>query len=110
MGGDFQPQGHAQVLMNIIDFGMSPQQAGEHPRVAHYDSSTPMGDKMKDGGSVILERFISPEVRQKLSEMGHTISDGYGTFGGYQGIWRKENPKRYFGGSDSRKDGCAIGY
>jgi gamma-glutamyltranspeptidase / glutathione hydrolase len=110
MGGDFQPQGHAQVLMNIIDFKMSPQQAGEQPRIAHYESSTPMGDKMKDGGEAILERFIDDKTRQKLEEMGHTVLKNHGAFGGYQGIWRKENPRRYFGGSDSRKDGCAIGY
>ena len=110
MGGDFQPQGHSQVLMNIIDFGMSPQQAGEQPRIAHYASSTPTGEAMKDGGEVILERFIDTATRQKLADMGHNVLDNYGTFGGYQGIWRKESPRRYFGGSDSRKDGCAIGY
>jgi len=110
MGGDFQPQGHAQVLMNIIDFGMSIQQAGEQPRAQHADSSTPTGLKMVDGGSVDLERGIGDDVRQKLAEMGHKVNPGVGSFGGYQGIWRKENPRRYFGGSDPRKDGCAIGY
>ncbi len=110
MGGDFQPQGHSQVLMNLIDYGMSPQQAGEFPRIAHYESSTPMGGIMKDGGEVIFERFIGDEVRQKLTDMGHKVLKSYGTFGGYQGIWRREEPRRYFGGSDSRKDGCAIGY
>ncbi len=110
MGGDFQPQGHSQVLMNIIDFGMSPQQAGEQPRIAHYAGSTPTGESMKYGGEVILERFIDSATRQKLSDMGHNVLGNYGTFGGYQGIWRKESPRRYFGGSDSGKDGCAIGY
>lgn len=110
MGGDFQPQGHAQVLMNIIDYGMSPQQAGDHPRVAHFESSTPTGYRSKDGGSVGLEKFIPENVKQKLSEMGHKIRPNVDAFGGYQGIWRKDNPLRYFGGSDSRKDGCAIGF
>jgi len=110
MGGDFQPQGHAQVLMNIIDYGMSPQQAGEHPRVAHFESSTPTGYRSKDGGSVGLERFIPENVKQTLSEMGHKIRDNVDAFGGYQGIWRQEKPLRYFGGTDPRKDGCAIGY
>jgi gamma-glutamyltranspeptidase/glutathione hydrolase len=110
MGGDFQPQGHAQVLMNIIDFGMSPQQAGEQPRVCHFESSTPTGDKMVDGGSVALERYIAEEVREQLLDMGHKVRSGVGAFGGYQGIWRREGPRRYFGGSDPRKDGCAIGY
>ena len=110
MGGSFQPQGHAQVLMNIIDFGMSVQQAGEQPRVRHSESSTPTGLKMTGGGSVGLERHISEDVKRKLARMGHKITPELGTFGGYQGIWRKQNPGRYFGASDPRKDGCAIGY
>jgi gamma-glutamyltranspeptidase/glutathione hydrolase len=110
MGGDFQPQGHAQVLMNLIDFGMSPQQAGEQPRVRHVESSTPTGEKMGGGGRVVFERGIDDSVKRKLAEMGHSIKGAVGVYGGYQGIWREENPRRYFGGSDPRKDGCAIGY
>jgi len=110
MGGDFQPQGHVQVLMNIIDFAMSPQQAGEQPRVQHSESSTPTGHKMVDGGSVSFERRISEDAKLKLTYMGHRIRREVGTFGGYQGIWRESRPRRYFGGSDPRKDGCAIGY
>jgi gamma-glutamyltranspeptidase/glutathione hydrolase len=110
MGGDFQPQGQVQVLINIVDFGMSPQQAGEQPRVEHYESSTPTGRKMTGGGSVGFERGIPDDVKLRLAEMGHRIRPGVGVFGGYQGIWRKENPRRYFGGSDPRKDGCAVGY
>ncbi|HUV66639.1 MAG TPA: gamma-glutamyltransferase [Sedimentisphaerales bacterium] len=110
MGGDFQPQGHVQVLMNIIDFGFSPQQAGEQPRVQHSESSTPTGQKMTTGGSVSFERRIGQDVKAALASMGHKISPDIGVFGGYQGIWRRANPRRYFGGSDPRKDGCAIGY
>ncbi|UCC98050.1 MAG: gamma-glutamyltransferase [Phycisphaerales bacterium] len=110
MGGDFQPQGQAQVLMNIIDFGMSPQQAGEQPRVRHVESSTPTGQKMLAGGSVIFERNIPVDVKNTLASMGHKVNPGVGVFGGYQGIWSKSNPRRYFGASDPRKDGCAIGY
>jgi gamma-glutamyltranspeptidase/glutathione hydrolase len=110
MGGSFQPQGHAQVLMNIIDFGMSVQQAGEQPRVQHFESSTPTGIKMTASGSVGFERHISEQVKRKLASMGHKINPEPGAYGGYQGIWRKENPRRYFGASDPRKDGCATGY
>ncbi|MEK7996061.1 MAG: gamma-glutamyltransferase family protein, partial [Planctomycetota bacterium] len=110
MGGDFQPQGQVQVLMNIIDFGMSPQQAGEQPRVEHSESSTPTGQKMAAGGSVSFERRVGEDVKRELASMGHKINPEIGVFGGYQGIWRRSNPRRYFGGSDPRKDGCAIGY
>jgi gamma-glutamyltranspeptidase / glutathione hydrolase len=110
MGGDFQPQGHAQVLMNMIDFGMSPQQAGEQPRVAHSESSKPTGVKSTGPGTVQLERGISDSVRDQLTQMGHRLSSSVGAFGGYQSIWRMDDPLRYFGGSDPRKDGCAIGY
>ncbi|MDA7497078.1 gamma-glutamyltransferase [bacterium] len=110
MGGDFQPQGHAQVLMNMIDFGMSPQQAGEQPRIAHSESSKPTGVKSTGPGTVQLERGISDSVRDQLTQMGHHLNSSVGAFGGYQSIWRMDDPLRYFGGSDPRKDGCAIGY
>ena len=110
MGGDFQPQGHAQVLMNMIDFGMSPQQAGEQPRVSHAESSKPTGFRSTGPGTVGVERGISDSVRVQLEEMGHRLNAGVGTYGGYQSIWRMDEPLRYFGGSDPRKDGCAIGY
>jgi len=110
MGGDFQPQGQVQVLMNIIDFGFSPQQAGEQPRVQHSESSTPTGQKMTAGGSVSFEPRIAEDVKRSLASMGHKLNPGLDVFGGYQGIWRRENPRCYFGGSDPRKDGCAIGY
>lgn len=110
MGGDFQPQGHAQIVMNMIDFGMSPQQAGDQPRIEHIGSSSPWGEKSTDGGELTFERGITEKVKQKLAEMGHKIRPGVGAFGGYQAIWRLDDPRRYFGGSDPRKDGAAIGY
>jgi gamma-glutamyltranspeptidase/glutathione hydrolase len=110
MGGDFQPQGQAQVLMNLIDFGLSPQQAGEQPRIEHTESSTPTGSKMVGCGTVGFERGIPDDVKLKLSYMGHRVRPNVGQFGGYQGIWRQDDPLRYYGGSDPRKDGCAIGY
>lgn len=111
MGGDFQPQGHVQVFMNMIDYGMSPQQAGEQPRAEHDGSSTPMDYVMKAGGVVNLELGIADITRAKLAEMGHNVSKPADeVFGGYQAIWREEDPLRYYGGSDPRKDGCALGF
>ena len=110
MGGDMQPQGHAQVLMNMIDFQMSPQQAGEQPRVQHFGSSNPWGGKMQAGGSIGLEYGIDEEVINELTAKGHKIaSRGGGMYGGYQAIWREDEPMRYFAGSDPRKDGSAVG-
>jgi len=96
--------------MNILDFGMSPQQAGEQPRIEHAESSEPTGKKMVNGGTVGFEKGIDDEVKLKLAYMGHRVRPIVGAWGGYQGIWRQDSPLRYFGGSDPRKDGCAIGY
>jgi gamma-glutamyltranspeptidase/glutathione hydrolase len=110
MGGDFQPQGHSQVVMNMIDFGMSPQQAGDQPRLAHVGSSDPWGPKLAGGGALSFERGLEDAAKLKLAEMGHRVQPGVGAHGGYQAIWRMDDPLRYFGGSDPRKDGAAIGY
>jgi len=106
-----QPQGHVQVLMNLIDFHLSIQQAGEQPRVQHFGSTNPWGGAMKDGGSIGLEAGIGPQVAEQLEAMGHAISErDTGMYGGYQAIWREEEPPRYFAVSDPRKDGAAVGY
>jgi len=110
MGGDFQPQGHVQVLMNVIDFGMSIQQAGDQPRISHSESSSPRGGKMTGPGSVSFERGFPNTVKVRMAEMGHVIDDNNTPKGGYEGIWRISDPLRYFGASESRQDGCAIGY
>jgi len=91
---------------------MSIQQAAEQPRIKHQGSSQPMGldIKLKDGGVIKFEKGISDPVKAKLAAMGHRIKPKVGSYGGFQGIWRKENPRRYFGGTDPRLDGCAIGY
>ena len=104
------PQGHAQVLMNMIDFGMSPQQAGDQPRLRHYGSSEPWGDKSTDGGSLLFERRFPDAVKARLQEMGHRVEDRLEAHGGYQAIWRRDDPRVYFGASDPRKDGAALGY
>ena len=114
MGGDFQPQGHAQVLMNMIDFGMSPQQAGSQPRISHAGSSNPwsVSDQAKPphGGELTLERGFPADIRKQLADMGHYVAPAIGAHGGYQAIWRMDDPLRYFGGSDPRKDGAAVGW
>lgn len=111
MGGDFQPQGHAQVLMNMVDFGFSIQQAGEQPRAYHSGSSEPSGSKMITGGKVSLEKGFDPSVAEALKAMGHDVASvNNGMYGGYQAIWREDDPMRYLGGTDPRKDGCAIGH
>jgi gamma-glutamyltranspeptidase/glutathione hydrolase len=110
MGGDIQPQGHAQVVMNILDFGLSVQQATDVPRIAHGGSSAPWGGEMTDGGEVTPELGLDPKVLEGLAARGHRIAKTPLALGGYQAIWREEKPRRYFGGSDPRKDGEAIGY
>jgi gamma-glutamyltranspeptidase / glutathione hydrolase len=110
MGGDMQAQGHAQVLVNIIDHGMDVQSAGDAPRFYHSGSSRPTGVQAKDGGIVALESEIGPEVRKALEAKGHRIAPGSGSFGGYQAIRIDLDNGVFIGGSDPRKDGQAMGY
>jgi gamma-glutamyltranspeptidase/glutathione hydrolase len=98
MGGDMQPQGHVQVLANLIDFGMNVQEAGEAPRFRHT------------AAGLALESAIPPEARFGLSERGHRLLDSIGVFGGFQGILICPRSGVLMGGSDPRKDGLAIGY
>lgn len=110
MGGSMQPQGHAQIVVNMIDFGMNLQEAGDAPRLRHGGSSQPTGEKMNDGGTLYLESGISPEVIRNLMQKGHRIGNTVGGFGGYQAIMFNEENGIYFGASESRKDGQAAGY
>ncbi len=110
MGGAMQPQGHAQVVCNIVDFGMNIQEAGDAPRIRHSGSSQPTGEVMEDGGIVHLESGFSMETINALMRKGHKIQFSLGGYGGYQAIkWDKENGV-YYGASESRKDGQAAGY
>lgn len=110
MGGATQPQGHVQIIVNIIDFGMNIQEAGDAPRILHQGSSQPTGEQMTDGGQVFLETGIPYESIRELTKMGHDVGYNVGSYGGYQGImWDAEN-KVYYGASESRKDGQAAGY
>ena len=110
MGGDMQPQGHAQIVMNIIDFGMNLQEAGDAPRIRHSGSSQPTGEKMTDGGIVNLESGIPYKSIRELTRRGHKIQTAVGGYGGYQAIMWDEEKEVYFGASESRKDGQAAGY
>ena len=108
MGGAMQPQGHAQIVINLIDFKMNLQEAGDAPRIRHAGSSQPTGEKMIDGGYLSLEKGISEVEISKLKKLGHKFQYDLGGFGGYQAIMLKDNV--YIGASESRKDGHASGY
>lgn len=111
MGGAMQPQGHAQILINMIDFGMNLQEAGDAPRIRHTGSSQPTGESMTEGGTVNLEPGFSEQTVLKLKAMGHNVEfPALGGFGGYQAILRDHENEVYLGASESRKDGAASGY
>lgn len=110
MGGATQPQGHVQIVMNMIDFGMNTQEAGDAPRILHSGSSEPTGEQMTDGGRVALESGFRDEVVRELLRRGHVLQPDIGNFGGYQGIRYDAERDVYFGASESRKDGMAAGY
>lgn len=111
MGGSFQPLGHVEILMNMIDFGMNAQEAGDAPRIDHQGSSEPTGEKMKDSGQITLENGIPYETIRALMQMGHRVGWAIpGSYGGYQAIRFDPVYKVYFGASDARKDGQAAGF
>jgi gamma-glutamyltranspeptidase/glutathione hydrolase len=110
MGGDMQPQGHAQIVVNLIDFKMNLQEAGDAPRLFHSGSSEPTGTIMTDGGTLFLESGFRTEEIQTLLRMGHKIQWTLGSYGGYQAIMWDEKNRVYYGASESRKDGQAAGY
>lgn len=98
MGGDNQPQAQVQVFLNLVEFSMNVQEAGEAARFRHT------------GGQLGLESGIGPEVRRLLTLMGHRIVVMNDSFGGYQGIVIDPETGVLMGGSDPRKDGCAMGW
>ena len=108
MGGAMQPQGHAQIVINLIDFDMNLQEAGDAPRIRHMGSSEPTGEVMEDGGYLTLESGFSTDIRNQLTKLGHTLKDEKGGYGGYQAIMLIDDV--YYGASESRKDGQASGY
>jgi gamma-glutamyltranspeptidase/glutathione hydrolase len=112
MGGAMQPQGHVQILINLIDFGMNLQEAGDAPRIHHDGSTEPEGQvlAMSDGGEVQLESGFSHTTVQALMDKGHKVGFANGPYGGYQAIRRDPKTGVYTGASESRKDGHAAGY
>lgn len=110
MGGSMQPQGHAQIVINLVDFGMGLQEAGDAPRIRHGGSSQPTGEEMKNGGTLYLESGFDYETVRDLMLMGHHVSWDVGGYGGYQAIMWDAGKRVYFGASESRKDGQAAGY
>lgn len=110
MGGDMQPQGHVQILCNLIDFHMNVQEAGDAARWYHTGSSSPTGETMTAGGTVALESGIPAAARAALEARGHTLKDAPGAFGGYQAILYDAENNIYHAASESRKDGQAAGY
>ena len=110
MGGDFQPMGHVQIVMDLIDFGMNLQEAGDAPRISHNGGSDPTGTGTPGRGEIQLESGFDYQAIRELMQMGHTVGFTFGDYGGYQAIMYDALRKIYFGASESRKDGQAAGY
>ena len=98
MGGHYQPIGHASLLANMLDYGLDPQAAIDHPRLFAFD------------GTVELERGIPASVAEGLGRLGHKPKLVEKPHGGGQAIWIDHERGTLVGGSDPRKDGCSIGY
>ena len=111
MGGAMQPQGHAQIVVNMVDFGMTVQAAGDVARFHHDGSTDPEGGKpMTTGGVLEIESGVPASIAEELRRRGHVVKYAIGPFGGYQAIWRDPETGVYWGASEFRKDGQAAGY
>lgn len=111
MGGGMQPQGHVQIAVNIIDFGMGVQAAGDAARFHHDGSSEPDGGPaMANGGVIEIESGVPAAVAESLRQRGHRVEYKTGPYGGYQAVWRDPATGVYWGASEMRKDGQAAGY
>jgi gamma-glutamyltranspeptidase / glutathione hydrolase len=110
MGGDMQPQGHVQILTDIIDFGLNVQDAGDAARWHHTGGSEVTGQRSGGPGTVEMESGFARSVKQELARRGYRIVPGTGSFGGYQAIERDPKNHVYWGASEMRKDGEVIGY
>ena len=110
MGGDMQPQGHVQVLTDIIDFGLNIQEADDAARWRHIGNAEPTGEASIGIGTVEMESGFDPAVKAALKKRGYKVVPGTGGFGGYQAIMWDAKHHVYWGASEMRKDGQALGY
>jgi gamma-glutamyltranspeptidase/glutathione hydrolase len=113
MGGDMQPQGQVQVLVNMIDFGMNVQAAGDAARWRHFGNAEPTGEASQGIGTVQLESGFDPALGAELEKRGYKVKwvkPGHGAFGGYEAIQYDAQQHVYWGATEMRKDGEVIGY
>jgi gamma-glutamyltranspeptidase/glutathione hydrolase len=113
MGGGMQPQGQAQIIINMVDYGLDPQAAGDAPRWQHYGSSEPTGQPQEGAGVLHLESGVPEATKAQLRAMGWTLGEPDGGFGGYQNVVMQQNPGgrwTYGAATEMRKDGIAIAY
>jgi gamma-glutamyltranspeptidase/glutathione hydrolase len=108
MGGDMQPQGQAQVIVNMVDYGLDVQGAGDAPRWHHEGSSEPTGEPQQGTGTLRLETGVPDATKKRLAALGWKLGDSDGGFGGYQAILK--GPQAYAGATEMRKDGLALAY
>lgn len=108
MGGDMQPQGQAQIIINRVDYGLGLQEAGDSPRWHHAGSSEPTGEEAHGIGTLHLESGVPPDTHDGLAALGWKLGRSDGSFGGYQAVERL--PGRYAAASEMRKDGLALAY
>ncbi|HHP7239206.1 gamma-glutamyltransferase [Longibacter sp.] len=110
MGGAMQPQGHVQIICNMVDFGMNVQEAGDAARYRHRGSTSPTGEAMDGRGTLHLESGVSQNVVNALRGRGHAVEVDAGGYGGYQAIMWDPEEDVYWGGTEMRKDGTVAGY
>jgi gamma-glutamyltranspeptidase/glutathione hydrolase len=113
MGGGMQPQGQAQIIINMVDYGLDPQEAGDAPRWQHEGSSEPTGQPSEGVGTLFLETGVPAASKAQLAAMGWVLGGPNGGFGGYQNVVRQVNergPWTYGAASEMRKDGLALAY
>ena len=113
MGGGMQPQGQAQIIINMVDYGLDPQEAGDSPRWQHYGSSEPTGQPAEGVGKLHLESGVPEATKQQLTAMGWDLGPPDGGFGGYQNVMKQINEQgrwTYGAATEMRKDGNALAY